>query len=461
MIAFSSLVALAATLGIVHAAATQTVFGSRIPQSTIEPTPTEIAENQATQVTLSPTSDIEGLVFGRFVQIWLDNLDTKQTANDIDLKWLASQGITLSNYWAITHPSQPNYCAVAGGDTFGLDSDDFVRIPANVSTVIDLLDSKGISWSEYEEDIPYAGFEGMNFSNHDSLQNAYVRKHNPLIMFDSVTSNATRLSLIKGFKSFEGDVSNKTLPQWSFITPNMSNDGHDTNTTTAANWSRTFLDPLLTNDYFMNDTLVVLTWDENELYTEENKVFAILLGGAIPPAFKNTTDDTYYNHYSLLSTIQVNWGLPSLGRWDCGANVLELVASKAGYNNYAVNTSKLLFNASYPGPLSNDKFVPNWPLPDTKANCGSRQGVLDSIVRDWGRSDGTYNYTDAYPYDDISGDNAGGEAKPESTTTLPPSATASSAAPTSTKKSDAMESTFRGSSSAALVAGFVFVMAMT
>jgi acid phosphatase len=386
--------------------------------------------------------------------------DVKQAANNTDLEWLASQGITLSNYWAITHPSQPNYCAVVGGDTFGLDSDDFFQIPANISTVVDLLDSKGISWSEYEENIPYAGFAGMNFSIQDTFQDAYVRKHNPLIMFDSVTSNATRLGLIKDLKSFEGDILNKTLPQWSFITPNMSNDGHDTNTTTAATWSRTFIEPLLTNDYFMNDTLVVLTWDENEQYTEENKVFAILLGGAIPPAFKNTTDNTFYNHYSLLSTVEANWGLPSLGRWDCGANVLELVASKAGYNNYAVDTSKLLFNTSYPGPLSNKKFVPDWPLPDTKANCGSRQGVLDSIVTEWGKSDGTYNYTDAYPYDDLSEDNAGGEAKPESTTMVSPSATAGTAAPTATKKSDGAESTFEGGSAAALMAGFVFVMAM-
>lgn len=359
----------------------------------------------------------------------------------------------------MTHPSQPNYCAVVGGDTFGMDADEFVQIPANISTVVDLLDTKGISWGEYQEDIPYPGFEGWNFSNTDPFQEDYVRKHNPLVMFNSVTSNATRLSLIKSFKLFEEDLANKTLPQWSFLTPNMTNNGHDSNDTVAGNWSRMFLEPLLNNDYFMNDTLVVLTWDENSENDEENKLFAILIGGAIPPAFKNTTDDTFYNHYSMLSTIQLNWGLPSLGRWDCGANVLGLVASKAGYDNYAVNTTKLLFNSSYPGPLSTERFDPIWPLPDTKANCGSGQGVLKRIVDEWGRSDGTYNYTDSYPYDDVSGDNAGGEARPVSTTILPSTPT-SVPSPIRPKKSEAMDLKYGRGSSVALMIGFVFVLLM-
>jgi hypothetical protein len=45
-------------------------FRSRL----IEPALTAVVEAQATQTTLSPTSDVEGLVFGRFVQIWLENL---------------------------------------------------------------------------------------------------------------------------------------------------------------------------------------------------------------------------------------------------------------------------------------------------------------------------------------------------------------------------------------------------
>jgi acid phosphatase len=161
-----------------------------------------------------------------------------------------------------------------GGDNFGMDNDDFNHVPSNISTVVDLLDTKGISWGEYQEDMPYPGYLGFNFTNQQNTsRNDYVRKHNPLIIYDSVTSNATRLSLIKNFTSFGSDLAAQTLPQWSFMTPNMTNDGHDTTVTFTANWARTFLEPLLNNSYFMNNTLVVLTFDEDDTYTEHNNVF--------------------------------------------------------------------------------------------------------------------------------------------------------------------------------------------
>ena len=110
-----------------------------------------------------------------------------------------------------------NYIAAVGGDYFGMENDDFNRVTGNVSTVVDLLDTKGISWGEYQEDMPYAGYEGFNFTNlQNTSHNDYVRKHNPLIIFDSVASNATRRSLIKNFTSFGSDLAAKTLPQWSF-----------------------------------------------------------------------------------------------------------------------------------------------------------------------------------------------------------------------------------------------------
>jgi hypothetical protein len=40
--------------------------------------------------------------------------------------------------------------------------------------------------------------------------------------YDSVTSNLDRLAKIKNFTMFEADLNNNQLPQWMFITPNMS-----------------------------------------------------------------------------------------------------------------------------------------------------------------------------------------------------------------------------------------------
>ena len=89
---------------------------------------------------------------------------------------LAKKGILLTNYFSLTHTSEPNYVAVVGGEYFGMNNDNLFNVPANVSTVVDLLESKSITWAEYMQDMPSTCFEGMQFLNAKGA-NDYVRKH--------------------------------------------------------------------------------------------------------------------------------------------------------------------------------------------------------------------------------------------------------------------------------------------
>ncbi|KAH8666835.1 phosphoesterase family-domain-containing protein [Xylariales sp. PMI_506] len=278
-----------------------------------------IAAAQATALTLSPTSDVAGKTFDRFVQIFLENQDFDIAAGDPNLAYLATQGILLDNYFSVTHPSQPNYVAAIGASTHGVLLDTFWRIDSDVETIVDLLDAGGISWSVYGEDMPYSGFEG-DYVNQQNGANDYVRKHNPLMSYDSVTSDPNRLAKSKNFTLFESDLKANTLPQWMFITPNMTDDGHDSSVTVAGAWARNFLTPLLENPNFNTDrTLIILTFDECENYLLENRVFAVLLGGAITGK-AGTTNSTSFNHYSLTKTVEENWGLGDLGENDVDAN---------------------------------------------------------------------------------------------------------------------------------------------
>lgn len=303
-----------------------------------------------------------------------------------------------------------------------MDNDDFQTVPANISTVADLLDTKGIAWAEYQEHLPYPGFQGFNFSNQETGDPDYVRKHNPLVTYESVAHNSTRLRQIKNFTSFEHDLSERKLPQWAFITPNMTNDGHDTNITFAAKWERHWMAPLLNNIYFMNNTLVLLTFDEDDTYSKNNRVFSILVGGAIPMELRGTKDDTFYTHYSTISSVSANWGLPSLGRWDCGANIFSIVANKTGYVNYEVDITNLNLNETYPGPLSENtysRFFPAWPTPMTSGKCSAGHGILEHVKNTWSGTP-TYNYSSPFPVSEKSNYNVDVQASkpaPVSTTT--------------------------------------------
>lgn len=49
-----------------------------------------------------------------------------------------------------------------------------------------------------------------------------MRWDSPLVSYDSVTSDINRLAKLKNFTMFQNDLANDKLPQWMFITPNMS-----------------------------------------------------------------------------------------------------------------------------------------------------------------------------------------------------------------------------------------------
>ncbi|WPH02236.1 Hypothetical protein R9X50_00509200 [Acrodontium crateriforme] len=350
--------------------------------------PSDVYAAQATALTSHPTSHVKGKVFDRFITIWLENTDFDKAQGDINLAWLATKGISLNNYFAVTHPSQPNYVAAIGGDNFGMDNDAFSQIDANVSTVIDLLEDRGISWGTYQEDMPYSGFEG-NWINQQTKKNDYVRKHNPPINYNANT-DSRRLSYQKNLTMFNIDLKQKTLPQWIFITPNMTSDGHDTSVTTAGTWTRNFLEPLLDNEYFMKNTLILVTFDENHTYGAANRVFSILLGGAVPKNKVGCSDTNFYNHYSEIATVEANWGLHTLGRWDVGANVFDMVAKHTGDiyrpNNDATGASPSRFyNSSFAGPFNEDFETAPYPVPNIFLfSQRTFRTVLPKVIETWG-----------------------------------------------------------------------------
>ncbi|KAF8331557.1 phosphoesterase family-domain-containing protein [Amanita rubescens] len=295
----------------------------------------------------------KGKVFKYFMQIWLENEDYDTIVQLPQFQAVAEQGILLTNYNAITHPSEPNYIAAVAGSNLGIIDDNYYDIPANETSIFDLLEQKGLTWKGYNEDIPAAGWTGYSNAN-----GTYVRKHNFAIVFDSIGLNQTRSANVVHSSVLQVDIANKNMPAYSVYTPNINNDGHNTNGSYAGTWLDGFLKSTLANASFMNEALVLITFDESENYTIRNQVWSCLIGGAIPARLRNTTDNTFYTHYSALRTVELNWDLGSLNRGDANAtlsNVFQFAASALNYTN--VNVSNIPFmNNSITGLLTNQSY---------------------------------------------------------------------------------------------------------
>lgn len=225
--------------------------------------------------------------------------------------------------------------------------------------------------------------------------------------------NGSRLWSVGSFDAFTDDLAAAEVPQFVFMSPNMLNDGHNTTLTYATSWAHTFLKPLLADGAFADGrTLIHLTYDESEDYKQPNKIASLLLGNAVPKALRGTEDDTFYSHYSILSSVELNWGLPNLGRYDVGANVFKFTAGGyAGNLGDPPTLAGINCSESYPGFLNSDPA--KWlaiPQPNLKLVGAGGQGVVDVVAQQWGAGDAGEQLS---PYDGSGEPFDGGEYLPE------------------------------------------------
>jgi len=249
---------------------------------------------------------VAGKYFDRIFIIIFENEAHENVILDPYFAQLANSGAHLTNFYAISHPSQPNYVASVAGATLGITNNNNVNLAAR--SVVDLLQAGSISWKAYMEDYPGNCYTG-SFNNGD----LYARKHNPFISFNNIRANWC--NRIVPATQLDTDIANNQLPQYSYYAPNQDNDGHDTTIPYASNWLKNFLANKMGNPNFSQGTVIVLTYDEDD-GGSGNHVYTALIGPRVRPG---RTDATQYSLYSLVSTVTDNWGLGNLGRNDTTA----------------------------------------------------------------------------------------------------------------------------------------------
>jgi len=249
-------------------------------------------------------------LFDRYLVIVLENQDYSTVMGEPYFQNLATKGTLFTSFYALTHPSYPNYLGMVAGSYFGISSNTQVNLQQK--SIADLLEAKGLSWKNYAEDYP-----GNCYLGSTAASGLYARKHVPFLSFQSIQNDATRCNYVVPASTFQNDWNSRKLPTYSFYTPNMDNDGHDTSVPFSAAWLQSFLDPLLADSVGMKGTLIHITYDEG---VGANKIYNLFIGPMIKVNQKITTT---YDHYSVLKTIEYNFNLGSLGQQDSTAKVIQ------------------------------------------------------------------------------------------------------------------------------------------
>ncbi len=282
-------------------------------QSGLTPNPTQAIPPPA--VITPPASGVIPS-FDHIVLIMLENRDYKSVMDGTQmplLSTIAKQNVLLSNYFAVTHPSLPNYIALVSGGTQGITSD-CTGCFVNQPNLADLIEASGRTWKSYLESMPSPCFLGN--------ANPYVQKHNPFLYFDSIRLNPARCdNSIVPLTTLDTDLANNQLPNFSFIMPNLCNSGHDCSAATTDQWVSGMIARLQGSPALGKNSLIIIAFDEGgEKSTAGCCGLSSPAGGQVavilisPTALTDFTDNTPYSHYSLLKTILTAWNLPALGQ---------------------------------------------------------------------------------------------------------------------------------------------------
>jgi acid phosphatase len=243
------------------------------------------------------------------VIVILENKNADDAKSQPFMSWLSNDGAYLEKYYAITHPSQPNYIAMISGSTQSVTNDQNVVL--NAPHI-----GQFVTWKTYAEDYPESG------CHKEKQIGRYVRKHNPFISFADVADHEACGNIV-AFTRFADDFKSGNLPQLSLVIPNLDDDAHDQQVRFADNWLTAKFKPLMADPNLWSDTLLVVTFDEDEkkwiFGGNGNRVYMALWGGAIVP--HTVIADVSYDHYDLLRTIEQIFGIsPMLAAGDAAAH---------------------------------------------------------------------------------------------------------------------------------------------
>ena len=269
-----------------------------------------------------------------------------------------------THFYAEVHPSEANYVALLGGDTFGIHDDDAFYCRAGSSRPLcdgsrsaayvdhtvqkphlgDQLLSVGLTWKGYYESLPEPGSlaataSDPKYDNGTRKTALYASKHSGFMNFADVQADPKRAERIVGFEQLDHDLGAGHMPSFAVIVPNQCNDMHGLhgagvpadcdgdNKAALIKRGDAFVGDLVrkiqTSSVWSapGNVAIVITFDEGAGKTREGccgvtpDASSNFGGGHIPTVVitnhgpRGVADETPYSHYSLLRTIEDGFGV--------------------------------------------------------------------------------------------------------------------------------------------------------
>jgi phosphatidylinositol-3-phosphatase len=287
-------------------------------------------------------------------------------------KKLRAKGQLLSQYFGVAHNSLPNYIAQISGQGPNAQTQADCPVysnftgtttvapgqlvghgcvfPKTVRTVANQLHKHGLTWKGYLQSMHsscrHPALNGPDGTQKAKVGDQYAARHNPFVYFHSIIDKKSCAKHVVPLKKLSKNLAKiHTTPKLSYITPNLCSDAHDSpcvngrpgGLVSANHWLKRWAPRILASPAFKKNGLLVVTFDEADIddATDADSSAACCgegpgpnspmpgidgLGGGrtgtllvSPFITKGSFNDTAYNHYSLLRTIEDLFGLAPLG----------------------------------------------------------------------------------------------------------------------------------------------------
>ncbi len=275
------------------------------------------------------------------------------------------------------HPSLPNYLWLEAGTNFGIFDD---GIPSNYNLTstehfTHQLDRAGIPWKSYQENIsgtdcPTTGVQ------------PYAVRHNPVMYFSDVTSSLDYCTNhVRPYAELESDLANNTVPAYNFITPNYTNDMHDSTVRIGDNWLAAELPKILHSTAYSNNGAIFITWDEDDFGTPQDPIGMIVLSPLAKGGGYSTMN--YYTHSSTLRTLQEIFGVrPFLGDAANAASLTDFfkLLSVSAIAGLPDGSRHLTLTNTIPGRtnlIQASIDLLNWSTISTNVSAGDSLDIID------------------------------------------------------------------------------------